>query len=692
MEDQQHEKTETKLNSALQKLVSDEVREVNQALQELQSLLETPLHRAIVSDKAQIPHIVQSLKVNVNNKAALKSLYHLANYSDHNKMAIVNAGGIRIITKQLYRCEGVEDAVNLLLELSKNAEIAKKIGESKDCITLSVSLLLSLNANVSEQSKRLIRNLSSDPNSVVKMAEAGYFQPFLSQFLQGSSEARVSMAGALAKMQLNEDNAQALSNKHFLRGLVQVLSTGSLSPLLCIKKLSTFPKLANLLLTISPTIPTILNLISSLRTTPDSKQAAVEALATLVEATTHLPEAKPNPQLQQLHSSHNLSLLLGLVASPNCQTRAQSLRLLLGLASRSETLTELLQSGPNFSLLFYSLNRLETRHYALELVNCVTEHNLEGKIDLLDPIKEQGINALVTIFTSSTDKEGRSMAAAVIARVAQDDPTIGEMLQKYGALRTIHQVICTTTSPSETPQLLENSLAMLTHFPIGTDTSSHICELEMLPMLVRVLSTGSLLAKERAALRLAQLATSSPINIDNKVQPWGPTQLTKVLTNMGGWCCSPLTPRRRHSTCSVHGEPCLTKKQFCLIRAGALRPLVGAMHETKSGTHEAALVALSSILCEEEVSLVKAVDAIVESEGVPGLVAILERGDSGAKNKALDILLMILKHSEVARARHFPKSQGVLIQLLQEDDVLKKKAAEVLGEMGVIPHESSYFG
>lgn len=74
------------------------------------------------------------------------------------------------------------------MELSENEEFAKEIGNTKDCIPYLVSLLQNRNPDVSQKAERVVENLSFNTHFVIKMAEAGYFQPFLARFNQGKKD------------------------------------------------------------------------------------------------------------------------------------------------------------------------------------------------------------------------------------------------------------------------------------------------------------------------------------------------------------------------------------------------------------------------------------------------------------------------------------------------------------------------
>ena len=104
---------------------------------------------------------------------------------------MVEAGAVRRIVKQIYKDGTEPDAIAILLELSERETLAEKIGSTKDCIPLLVSLLSNSNPDVSQNAHNVLQNLSSNTHFVVKMAEAGHFQPFVTRFNQGISHAHM---------------------------------------------------------------------------------------------------------------------------------------------------------------------------------------------------------------------------------------------------------------------------------------------------------------------------------------------------------------------------------------------------------------------------------------------------------------------------------------------------------------------
>eukprot|EP00262_Sarcandra_glabra_P022157 TRINITY_DN9698_c0_g1_i1.p1 TRINITY_DN9698_c0_g1~~TRINITY_DN9698_c0_g1_i1.p1 ORF type:complete len:809 (+),score=144.97 TRINITY_DN9698_c0_g1_i1:229-2427(+) len=699
---------EHKFQNAVLGAASEDPEMLNQALEDLHVLMETPHHRAVVSEKGLIPKIVESLQDQaVNSKAALKCLCYLANYSEENKVAIAEAGSIRRIVEMFYRGNVEPDAVTVLLELSEKEAIAEQIGNAKDCIPFLVSLLQNHNPNISEKTQKVLQNLSSNTHFVINMAEAGYFKHFLARFSEGPVETRAAMARALAKMQLSDESIGEFENKQYVSALVRMLSSSSpaykSACLQCMKKLMAYQRMAGSFLADNDMVPALLRLVSFGNYELHSKQEATEILTSLVRAS-QLSDFETNEGLLQLQTPHTINLTLHLAAATSIpQTKAQLLRLLLGIGYRSERVRDLVRSNDNaMTLLFSSLNdQPEVRKQAMELIYCIVKDHPDGIPFPPSPAKEHAINTLVTILTSSLEIEERSTAAGIISLLPTDDATIDEILHKSEALKAIREVICSmeerdgSIHPSladPSGSLLENALAALLRYtePSKPDLQRQLGNLELYPSLIRVLSTGSSLAKQRTAIALARLSQSTSHSVtDTAVQAdsYVPMlQLTRFLPSMS-WCCSSMRARN-WSLCSIHGSACSSRNAFCLVKVNAVRPLVRTLSETKSGASEAALLALDTLLADNS-TISNAAVTIVESQGVGALLDVLEKGTLPAKDKALDLFQKIIEHYEMTKAES-QRFKCILINLLN-DNQLKKKAALGLSNMEVIPQQSSFF-
>jgi hypothetical protein len=641
---------------------------------------------------------------------------------------IIKAGAVRRIVKHICKDGTEPDAIAILLELSERETYAEKIGSTKDCIPLLVSLLANNNPDISQKAHKVLQNLSSNTHFVVKMAEVGHFQPFVARFNQGNiifhmipikwqttyqpgsplagpQETRTLMAAALIEMQLKESSINDLKNKQFIHNLVQMLSSSApackVACLRSIKKLVEYPKMVKRLLKDPVTIPHLLGLISFVRSEPHEKQEAAEILALLIGASQQF-ELQKYRGLQELQSKHNVSLLLQVVASSDPKTKVRFLHLLVELSQKSETAQNLIRSdedavGQLFSLLHS--DQPAVKRWTMRLIYCISEGHPAGVPLPPSPAKETAITTLAGILTSSPDTEERSIAAGIISQLPNDDVDIDEILRKSDTLKAIHEVICSADEETDGnmapagqgPSLLENALAALLRYtePTKPELLRQVGKLELYPSLVRVLSRGSSLAKQRAAIALAKLSQSTSQLVYEATivakQAKHSMPLMKLLTNMSR-CCS--TSSENVSICSVHGAACSSRDTFCLVKADAVKPLVRTLSETESGVAEAAITALETLLTEHS-TLSRATAAIVDSQGVVAILQVLEKGSLSAKTKALDLFQKILRTTQIADTL-FQRSEGILIQLLQDAE-LKKKAALALKQMKVLPDQSSYF-
>ncbi|XP_068666596.1 U-box domain-containing protein 44-like [Aristolochia californica] len=702
--------TEKKLGAALVSVCSDEPDMLNQAFADLQALLEMPHFRNAVTEKGLVSKIVVSLKNNrINSNAVLKCLYHLACHSDENKEAIAEAGGICSIVKRFYTGEANPEAMALLMELSQKESLVEKIGNANRCIPFLVSMLHSPHPGVSEKAPKVVQKLSSSIHFVIKMAEAGHFQPFLSHFNRGPPDTKATMAAALLKMQLNENSAKVLEEEHFASTIVRFLSSSSPAYRSgchqCIKKLSAYPMIGKQFLAESGTIPTILGIVSFTGSDQHWQHnigliLSAEVLTSLVSLT-QLSDFKNNINLQELQSDHNIGLILKLALESTMQTKAQFLHLLLALCNKSERARRIIRMDTNAVAHLFSC--LQAKHSDIRLVSLKLIYSISNdnhaSIPLPEsPAKEASINSVVTILSCSHDIEERSTAAGIISLLPSNDAVVDEVLQKSNTLKTIREVICSMDDDIhkiiciQHQSLLENVLGALLRFTEPTKPELHrqLTELDLYPSLVRVLSRGSSLAKQRAALALAHLSQSTKKQTDRPIRAQTSQRylwFTRLLPDISCCCSSEMIKDNKY--CSLHGFDC-SSRHLCLIQADAVRPLIQTLGETESGAAEAALEALDTLL-EDSTTRQHAAKAIVENQGVGAILDMLEKGPSPTKEKALDLFQKIFEHAHnQIPNQQSQRSHGVLIHLLQNDS-LKKKVALVLSEMEVIPKQSSYF-
>lgn len=512
------------------------------------------------------------------------------------------------------------------------------------------------------------------------------------------------MAAALIQMELKGNNIRDLEDNVFIHNLVQMLSSSSpaciSAGLKLIKKLLTFNKMVKRFLADPATVPPLLGLISIVKTDPHWNQEAAAILALLVEGS-HFTEQQMYQGLHELQSQHNINLFLQLIASSNPETKVQVLRLLVVVSSKFDMARNLIRiDNEAICYLFSSLERdqSEVKLWAMKLIYHISEGHPAGVPLPPSPTKETAINTLANILTYSPNIEERSFAAGIISQLPDDDNVIDEILCKSEVLKAIHGVICSLdeeSNGSRAPNnsdasLLENALAALLRYtePSKPQLCRQVGKLDLYPSLVRILSKGSSLAKQRTATALAQLSRSTSISISNSTITGSQgVSLPNVMKFFSSMSCCMSGTSEYISTCSVHGAACSSRDTFCLVKADALKPLVQNLKE-ESGVAEAALMALETLLTDNS-TLLYATAAIVDNQGVAAILEVLEKRDLPAKSRALDLFQKILEHTSMNTALA-GKAERILVQLLQDDD-LRKKAALVLKQMGILPEQSSYF-
>ncbi|XP_009353494.2 U-box domain-containing protein 43 [Pyrus x bretschneideri] len=697
-----------KFQAAVHGLKSIDHSRQDTALEDMQFLLKMPRYVTKAAEEGLATKLVVILKdEGVNAVAALKCLYYLAKHNDEQKETIVKAGGIRRIVKHIYKGGSKHDAVAVLLELSAKETLGEKIGNAKDCIPLLVSLLHKDNTEVSQKSHKVLQNLSLNTHFVVKMAEAGHLQPFVARFNEAPQETRTLMAAALTNMQLKENSVEDLKEPQFIQNLVQMLSSSSpackSACLKSIKKLVAYPRIVKRLLKDPATIPHLLGLISFNKSDPHLKQEAAEILANMIGASQQFEQLKYQG-LEELQSKYNVCVLLQLVTSSEDQTRIQFLHLLVELSYKSEIARDIIRSEQEatahlFSSLYSDHPAPAVRRWAMKLIYCISKGHPDGVPLPPSPAKETAINTLSMIFINSPDIEERSTAAGIISQLPRDDSSIDEILRKSEVLKAIHEVICSMdeenwgnrAQSNQGTSLLENALAALLRYtePNKPELQKQLGRLEVYPSLVRVLTRGSSLAKQRTAIALAQLSQSASLSVSNETikQTKHPVPLFDLMKNVSIMLCFSASSENENS-CPVHGAACSPRDTFCLVKANAVSPLVRTLSETESGVAEAALTALETLLIDHS-TLTDATAAIVDNQGVVAILQLLDKGSSSAKTKALDLFQKILEHTTIAETLK-KRFENILVQLLQDDE-LKKKAALVLRQMGIIPDQSSYF-
>ncbi|GFZ02622.1 hypothetical protein Acr_15g0012300 [Actinidia rufa] len=243
-----------------------------------------------------------------------------------------------------------------------------------------------------------------------------------------------------------------------------------------------------------------------------------------------------------------------------------------------------------------------------------------------------------------------------------------------GIVSSLLQLLFSVTSVLMT--LREPASAILrknSRFTVPSDKKLQRNSVEqgVIPLLVKLLSNGSTVAKTRAAVALSQLSQNT-------------MSLQKSKTSR--WLC---VSRSTDAFCEVHDSHCTVKGTFCLVKAGAISPMIQILERNERGSDEAVLGVLATLLQDEIWE--NGSNYIVKMSAVQTIIKIIEQGTVKAQEKALWILERIFR-VEAHREMFGESAQVVLIDMAQTGDPkLKSMTAKILAQLELLQPQSSYF-
>jgi vacuolar protein 8 len=83
------------------------------------------------------------------------------------------------------------EAIAVLLDLSYIPQVRQRIGRIKGCIVMLVTLRNAHESGTNDDAEKLLHILSSNPQNVLLMAEAGYFRPLIHYLKEGISSCTI---------------------------------------------------------------------------------------------------------------------------------------------------------------------------------------------------------------------------------------------------------------------------------------------------------------------------------------------------------------------------------------------------------------------------------------------------------------------------------------------------------------------
>ncbi|KAL9421082.1 hypothetical protein AB3S75_038611 [Citrus x aurantiifolia] len=604
-----------------------------------------------------------------NRLIMIQILRNLASENADYKEKMADVGSLSVLVKSLTRdVEEQREAVGLLLDLSDLPAVWRRIGRIQGCIVMLVSMLSGNDPVASHDAGKLLNALSSNTQNALHMAEAGYFKPLVQYLKEGSDMSKILMATALSRMELTDQSRASLGEDGAIEPLVRMFRVGKLEA-----KLSALNALQNLSLLaeniqrlvisgiVSPLLQLLFSVTSVLMTLREPASAILARIAQSESILVNKDVA------QQMLSLLNL-------CSPTIQYHLlHALNSIAAHSSASNVRRKMKENGAIHLLLpFLMETNANIRTAALNLVCTLSKDVYE---ELAEQLGDKYLNILVDITLSSTSENEKATAVGILSNLPVSNKKATELLKKTNLLPTLISAATssTITKTRSTPWLVESVAGILIRFtdPSDKKLQQYSVEHGVIRLLVKLLSSESVVAKSSASTSLAQLSQNS---------------LSLRKSKNSKWLC---VPPSADAFCDVHDGYCFVKSTFCLVKAGAVSPLIQVLEGKEREADEAVLGALASLLQDE--TWESGSNYLAKLSGTQAIIKVLESGTAKAQEKALWILERIFRIEE-HRVKYGESAQVVLIDLAQNGDSrLKPAVAKLLAQLELLQAQSSYF-
>ncbi|CAA2955896.1 U-box domain-containing 44-like [Olea europaea subsp. europaea] len=660
-----------------------EEEEVLQCLEQLQDLCEEgEMHREWIVLENYIPCLTELLQAKNGDirKRALDILCLLAKDNDDAKERIARVdNAMESIAKSLGRRIGEgKSAVALLLELSENESVRDWIGNVQGCILLLVTMLSSADNLAAGYAKNILDNLSFSDDNVILMAKNNYFKYLLQLLSSGHEDVKIRMTKTLGEMELTDHNKSSLVEEGVLDLLLVLISRDNLEmrieAIRALLNLSSLRKNGQEMIRKGGVRP-LLDILLCHTSSQSLRELVAAVLVNLSQSTTLQDSGES--QVLMLESDEDIYKLFSLINLTGPAVQVNVLRVLYAmcLSPSGTTVREKLRQFSAVLVLIRlcELDNLHLRANAVKLLYCVTEDNDDAAI--LEHVERPSIEVLLKVMKTSDDEEEIASAMGIIANLP-DPMQISKWLLESGGPPIIFRFLRDGKNIGHRKnKLIENAVGAICHLTVQTNLQSQkkVAEAGIIPLLVQFLEVGTCLTRKRAAISLCQLSVSSP-------------RLSRQIPRHQGFWCFSATPE---AGCPVHGGICTVESSFCLIEAGAVKPLVRVLGEPEPGACEAALDALLTLIDSER--LQSGSKVLVEANTLPMMIKLISNPPPRLQEKVLSSLERIFRLVEI-KQKYGPSAQMPLIDLTQRGNhSLRSLAARILAQLNVLHDQSSYF-
>eukprot|EP00249_Psilotum_nudum_P020763 c27836_g1_i1 orf=462-3575(-) len=673
---------EFRIQNAISNLQSTSlVEDFERAVDEVHTISEeNPLNKYTLRKNGVIPLLLgvwqrQHMGGSVLRSKALDVLHSMVLNNDENKVAIVEANALKYAVKSLTSSfdKEKESAAGLLLELSSHSEICARIGSEKAAILLlSGAASNAENVALSDLADQTLKRLEELDLNVLRMADIGRLKPLLDRLCEGPEERQVRMAEYLAQMTLSNRDKELIA-KRGATVLVNMLLSE-------ITKEVSLKALLNIsrddgnspLLIHTGILPPLLNILAAMHTThmPNAlylKEIAAETIANLVSKPGHWEVAIVDPDGNTMQSEvvvHKLLQLMTRVGTHSLMPHLlQALYGILSSPQAADAAAIHIQSGNGIRTLVFMQDQDAKCHvHVLMILNLLSERIAT---DVAKELRNANwLPQLKEILKGSCKRsfEERVAAAGILANV----PLTEDELVRVLGIDLVGWIATLLREPRGTERGRSSSLSMamvvgllglLCHFARSSnvDALEAIREHRVMMLFNEYLLPEQVFVKQRAARGLQLLSEKGCLLATENSR-----------TPNSGCCVSFLSLCRISQSpkvqCPVHGFPC-TVNDFCLVEAGAVRPLIELLEHNNVDVQMAAVGALSTLL-SDGVNLRGGVEELLKADGIQPIFDLFYTVRPGELQDKTVLMVERILHLE-EYAQKYSIDQGLVKALVE---------------------------
>lgn len=339
--------------------------------------------------------------------------------------------------------------------------------------------------------------------------------------------------------------------------------------------------------------------------------------------------------------------------------RKPALRTLLAICKSEEVVLEKIVASLNgVSVILPLLEHtdMEVRVVTVKLLSLFSQRDPREITEFL--LQQSRLKEFVCFLEDESRSDVQIAAVGILAHLPKSNEGLTKNLIELNVLPMIFKILKSGNMEGK-----ENALGALFGFsdPANIDAQRMMVDLGAYPLFVSILKCGSVTAKERAAILIANLSLSSP-----------KLAVVPVMTS-----CK-FFRRGRIPVCEAHGGLCTVATSFCLLKANALPDLVKLLQEHVHETAYAAVQALATLV-EEEVSC-RGANVLHKANAISPMLDVLNWGTDALKEEVLRLLEKVFETKEVA-TMYCSLAKIPLVGLATEgrdDRQLGRRAARVL--------------